>query len=62
VELEEKTDDLQCVQVLVPLGHLALNWDVFAPCRCLEAGYSDGEFPILDTIFLDAWDIDGVKD
>jgi hypothetical protein len=55
-------EDLQCVQVLVPLRHLALNWDVFGPCRCLGAGYGDGEFPFLETIFLDAWDINGTKD
>jgi hypothetical protein len=60
--LEGKREDLQRIQVLVPIRHLPLNRNVFGLRRCLRVGYSDEEVPLQETIFLDTWDINGMKD
>ena len=61
LELEGGREDLQRIQVLVPIRHLSLNRNVFGLRRCLGVGYGDAEVP-LEKIFLDTWDIDGMKD
>jgi hypothetical protein len=61
-ELEGKREDLQRIQVLVPIRHLSLHRNVCGLRRCLRIGYSDEEFPLQDSIFLDTWDINGMKD
>ena len=61
LEPEGKREDLQRIQVLVPIRHISLNRNVFGRRRCLRVGYGDAEFP-LEKIFLDTWDINGMKD
>jgi hypothetical protein len=62
IELEGKREDLQRIQVLVPIRHLSLHRNVCGLRCCPRAGYSDEEFPLQDSIFLDTWDINGMKD
>jgi hypothetical protein len=62
IELEGKREDLQKIQVLVPIRHLSLNRNVFGLRRCLGVGYSDEDVPLQETIFLDTWDINGMTD
>jgi hypothetical protein len=62
IELEGKREDLQWIQVLVPIRHLSLNRNFCGLRRCLRVGYSDEEFPLQDNIFLDTWDINCTKD
>jgi hypothetical protein len=62
IPLKGKMKDLQCIQVLVPLRHLSLHRNVCGLRRCLKAGYSDENFPLQEMIFLDAWDINDMKD
>jgi hypothetical protein len=62
VKLEGKKEDLQWIQVLVPIRHVSLNRNVYGLRRCLRAGYCDDEFLLQETIFLDTWDINGTKD
>ena len=57
INSEEKREDLQCVQGLVPLRRLSLNPNVCGLRRCLSAGYSDKELLLEERIFLDTWDI-----
>jgi hypothetical protein len=61
IELKGKREDLQWIQVLVPIRHVSLN-RVCGLRRCRRVGYYDEEFPLQKTIFLDAWDINGTKD
>jgi hypothetical protein len=61
LELGGKREDLQRTQVLVPIRHLSLNRNVFGLRRCLRVGYGDAEVP-LAKIFLDTWEINGMKD
>jgi hypothetical protein len=61
IELEGKREDLQWIQVLVPIRHLSLNRNVWGLRRCLRVGYNDQEVP-LEKIFLDTWDINGPMD
>jgi len=61
-KLEGNKEDLQGVQVLVPLGRLSLNQSGCRLCRCLTVGYSDEELPLEEAIFLDTWEILGSKD
>ena len=61
LELEGKRENLQRIQFLVPIRHLSLNRNVFGLRRCLKVGYDDAEVP-LAKIFLDTWDINGMKD
>ena len=60
-ELDGNREDLQRIQVLVPIRHLSLNRNVFGRRRYLRVGYGDAEVP-LEKIFLDTWDINGMKD
>ena len=62
IELERKRENLQWIQVLVPIRHVSLNRNVCGLRRCLGIGYGDKEFPLQETIFLDTWDINGTKD
>ena len=62
IKLEGKREDLQWIQVLVPIRHLSPNRNVCGLCRCLRVGYSNEEFPLLETIFLDSRDVLGSKD
>jgi hypothetical protein len=62
IELEGKREDLQRIQVLVPIRHMSLHRNVCGLRRCLRARYRDGDFPVQDSIFLDTWDINGMKD
>jgi hypothetical protein len=62
IKLEEKREELQCIQNLVPLRHLSLNSNVCGLRRCLRVGYSDEEVPLEERIFLDNWDINNSKD
>jgi hypothetical protein len=62
INLEGKRDDLQWIQVLVPLRHLSLNSNLCGLGRCPRVGYSNEEFPLEETIFLDSWDINSSKD
>jgi hypothetical protein len=62
IKLEGKREDLQCMQVLVPLRHLSLNPDVCSLRHCLGIGYSYEELPLEERIFLDTWDINSSKD
>jgi hypothetical protein len=62
IKLEGKREDLQCIQVLVPLRHLSLNPNVCGLRRCFRVGYSDEELPLEERIFLDTWDINSSKD
>jgi hypothetical protein len=52
IKLEGKREDLQWIQVLVPLRHLSLNPDVCGLRRCLRGGYSDEELPLEESIFF----------
>ncbi len=63
-KLEGKREDLQCIQVLVPLRHLSLSMNVRGLRRCATGrdGYSNENPPLDKTIFLDTWDIIGSKD
>jgi hypothetical protein len=62
MKLEGKREDLQWIQVLVPLRHLSLNPNLRGLRRCLRVGYSDEELPIEETIFFNTWDINNSKD
>ena len=58
---EGKREDLQWIEVLVPIRHVTLNRNVCGLRRCLVVGYGDGELPLVK-MFLDGWDIDSMKD
>jgi hypothetical protein len=60
--LEGKREELQCIQVLVPLRDLSLNRNVCGLRRCLRVGYGYEQLPFEERIFLDSWDIMGSKD
>ena len=62
IKLEGKREDLQWIQVLVPLRRLPLNPNVCGLRRCFIAEYSDVKLPVEERIFLDIWDINGSKD
>ena len=62
IKLEGKREDVQWIQVLVPIRHLSLNRNVGGLCRCLRVGYSNEDFPLPETIFLDSRDVNGSKD
>jgi hypothetical protein len=62
IKLEGKREDLQWIQVLVPIRHTSLNRNVCGLRRCLRDGNSDEEFPLQETTFLDTWDISGTED
>ena len=63
-KLEEgKSEDLQWIQILVPLRRLSLNGNVCGLCRCLRVGYSNEDLSLLDQkILLDSWEINSPKD
>ena len=61
LEPEGKREDLQRIQILVPIRDLSLHRNVFGLRRCHGVGYNDAEVP-LEKIFLDNWDINSVKD
>jgi len=62
-KLEVNKEDLQGIQVLVPLCRLSFNLSVCCLCRRLTVGYSnEEELPLEETIFLDTWDTLGSKD
>ena len=61
LKLEGKSEDLQRIQVLVPIRDLSLHRNVFSLRRCLRIRYNDADVP-LEKIFLDNWDINGMKD
>ena len=56
-KIRRKREDVQSIQLLVPLRYLALNLNVCGFHRSLEVGYRDKDFPLENNIFLDAWDI-----
>ena len=45
-ELKGKREDLQGIQVLVPIRRLSLNWNVCGLRRCISVGYCDEKFPV----------------
>jgi hypothetical protein len=47
IKLEGKREDIQCIQVLIPLRHLSLNRNVCGLRRRLGVGYSDENLPLL---------------
>jgi hypothetical protein len=59
---EGVTEDLQWIQVLVPVCHLSLNPNVYGLRRCLRVGYSNEELSLEERIFLDTWDVISSKD
>ena len=62
-KLEGKSDDIQWIQILVPLRRLSLNRDVCSLCRCLRVGYSNEDLSLLgQKILLDIWEINSPKD
>jgi hypothetical protein len=61
IELGGKREDVQWIQVLVPIRHLSLNRNVCGLRRCPRVGCSDEEAP-LEKIFLDTWDINSPMD
>jgi hypothetical protein len=62
IVLEGKREDVQWVQVLVPIRYVFLNRNVCGIHCCLSVGYCDEEFPLQETIFLDTRDISDTKD
>jgi hypothetical protein len=62
IKLEGKSEDLQWIQVLVPLRHLSLNPNVCGLRRCLGVGYGDEELSLEEGVFLITWDIINSKD
>jgi hypothetical protein len=62
IKLEQKREDLQCIQVLVPLRHMSLNPNVCGLRRRLSVGYRNEDPPLEETTFLDTWDINSPKD
>ena len=62
IKLEGKREDLQRIQVLVPLRDLSLNPNVCGLRRCLSVGHGDEELPLEERIFFDTWDINSSKD
>ena len=62
IEWKGKREDLQWIQVLVPIRLVSLNRNVCGLCRCLTVEHSDEEFSLQEAIFLDTWDINGTKD
>jgi hypothetical protein len=59
-----KREDLQWIQVLVPLRHISLDPNIRGRHCCLKvgSGYSDEDLPLEEIIFLDTWDIRSSKD
>jgi hypothetical protein len=55
-------NELQWMQVVVPLRHLSLNPNLCGIRRCLRVGYRDEELPLEERILLDVWDINSSKD
>ena len=62
IKIERRKEDLQWSQVLVPIRHLSLNRNVCGLRRCFRVGYGDEDFALQETIFLDGWDVNGLKD
>jgi hypothetical protein len=62
IKMDEKREDLQWIQVLVPLRHLSLNRNVCGRRRCLRVGYGNEEIPLEERIFLNTRDIGSSKD
>jgi hypothetical protein len=62
IKLEGKREDVQWIQVLVPLRRLSLDPNVCGLRHYLQVGYGDEELPLEETIFLDTWDINSPKD
>jgi hypothetical protein len=62
IKLERKREEVQWIQVLVPLRHLSLNPNVCGLHRCLGVGYSYEELPLEERMFHDTWDINSSKD
>jgi hypothetical protein len=62
IELERKREEVQWIEVLVPLRHLSLNPNVCGLRRCLGVGYSYEELPLEERMLLDTWDINSSKD
>ena len=64
--IEEKREDLQCIQGLVPHRRLSLDMNICGLDRCLRVGYSDEQLPLKKRILFDSWYIirsdDYVKD
>jgi hypothetical protein len=60
IKLEGKREELQCIQVLVPLRHLSLNPNVCGLRRCLRVRYGDKELPLKERMIF--WDINNPKD
>jgi hypothetical protein len=61
IKLEGEREDLQWIQVLVPLRYMSLNPNLCGLRRYLRVGYSNEEFPLEEKIFLDTWDINSSK-
>jgi hypothetical protein len=59
---ERKREDIQWIQVLVPLRHLTLNLNICGLRRCLGVGYGDEELSLEEGVFLITWDIINSKD
>jgi hypothetical protein len=62
IKLEGEREDVQWIQGLVPVRDLSLDRNVCRLRRCLRVGYNDKDFPLQETIFLDVWHVNGLKD
>ena len=63
IELEGKKEDLQWIQVLVPIRHVSLNRNVCSLCHhCPRVVHSNEEFLLQEKIFLDTWGINSPMD
>jgi hypothetical protein len=62
INFEGKKEDLQWIQVLVPIRDLSLNRNVWGLRRCFRVGYGDENFPLEERIFLDGWDVNSSND
>jgi hypothetical protein len=62
IKLEGKREDIQWIQVLVPLRHLSLNPNVCGLRRRFSVGYSDVMLPLEERTLLDTRDINSPKD
>ena len=62
IKFEGKREDIQWIQVLVPLRNPSLNLNVCG-LRCrFSVGYSGVKLPLEERILLDTWDINSPND
>ena len=62
IKFAGKREDIQWIEVLVPLRHLSLNLNVCGLRRRISVGYSDVKLPLEERILLHTWDINSPND